>query len=97
MSGIKIPVSAELNQQDIGQQIKQVEGALNDLGRVAEEAARARFTPISKVSLDDVRKMRQEFEAMVRLAPGLKKALDAGGQGKSGRSSSTPGSRLTCC
>lgn len=81
MSGIKIPVSAELNQQDIGQQIKQVEGALNDLGRVAEEAGRARFTPISKISLDDVRKMRQEFEAMVRLAPGLKKALDAGGQG----------------
>lgn len=81
MSGIKIPVSAELNQQDIGQQIKQVEGALNDLGRVAEEAGRARFTPISKISLDDVRKMRQEFEAMVRLAPGLKKALDSGGQG----------------
>lgn len=67
MNGIKIPVSAELNQQDIGQQIKQVEGALNDLGRVAEEAGRARFTPISKISLDDVRKMRQEFEAMVRL------------------------------
>lgn len=81
MNGIKIPVSAELNQQDIGQQIKQVEGALKDLGRVAEEAGRARFTPISKISLDDVRKMRQEFEAMVRLAPGLKKALDAGGQG----------------
>jgi hypothetical protein len=81
MSGIKIPVSAELNQQDISQQIKQVEGALNDLGRVAEEAGRARFTPISKISLDDVRKMRQEFEAMVRLAPGLKKALDAGDQG----------------
>ena len=81
MSGIKIPVSAELNQQDISQQIKQVEGALNDLGRVAKEAGRARFTPISKISLDDVRKMRQEFEAMVRLAPGLKKALDAGGQG----------------
>lgn len=36
MSGIKIPVSAELNQQDIGQQIKQVEGALNDLGRVPD-------------------------------------------------------------
>lgn len=81
MSGIKIPVNAELNQQDIGQQIKQVEGALNDLGRVAEEAGRAKFTPISKMSLDDVRKMRQEFEAMVRLAPALKKALDAGGQG----------------
>lgn len=81
MSGIKIPVSAELNQQDIGQQIKQVESALNDLGRVAEEAGRAKFTPISKIGLDDVRKMRQEFEAMVRLAPGLKKALDSGGQG----------------
>lgn len=81
MSGIKIPVSAELNQQDIGQQIKQVESALNDLGRVAEAAGRAKFTPISKISLDDVRKMRQEFEAMVRLAPGLKKALNAGGQG----------------
>lgn len=81
MTGIKIPVSAELNQQNIDQQIKQVESALNDLGRAAEEAGRAKFTPISKVGLDDVRKMRAEFEAMVRLAPGLKKALSAGGQG----------------
>lgn len=81
MSGIKIPVSAELNQQDISQQIKQVEAALNGLGRTAAEAGRAKFTPISKISLDDVQKMRREFEAMVRLAPGLKKALDSGGQG----------------
>lgn len=81
MSGINIPVSAQLNQQDINQQIKQVEAALNGLGRTAAEAGRAKFTPISKISLDDVQKMRREFEAMVRLAPGLKKALESGGQG----------------
>lgn len=81
MSGIKIPVSADLNQQDIGQQINQVKAALNDLGRVAEDAGRAKFSPISKLSLDDVKKMRAEFEAMVRIAPGLKKALSDGGQG----------------
>ena len=80
MSDIKIPVSAELNQQEIDQQIAQVKAALTDLARVAEQAGKTRFTPISKIDLEDVRAMRAEFEAMVRLAPALKKALSLGGQ-----------------
>lgn len=78
---IKIPVQAELNQTDIAQQIKQLEAAFNDLGRVAQDAGRIDFKPISKTSLEDARKMKQEFDAIVRMAPGLKRALEAGGQG----------------
>lgn len=81
MSGIKIPVSAELNQQDVQQQIKAVQAAFNDLGITAMQAGKIKFNPISKLSLEDAKKMRQEFDAMVRLAPGLQKALNAGGQG----------------
>ncbi|WP_189654384.1 lytic transglycosylase domain-containing protein [Pseudomonas fluorescens] len=78
---IKIPVQAELNQTDIAQQIKQLEAAFNDLGRVAQEAGRIDFKPISKTSLEDARRMKQEFDAIVRMAPGLKRALETGGQG----------------
>jgi len=78
---IKIPVSAELNQQQITGQIEQVRDALNNLGRDAQGAGKIRFDPINQVSLDNVKKMRAEFEAIVRMSPGLKKALDAGGQG----------------
>ncbi|GJE46132.1 lytic transglycosylase domain-containing protein [Methylobacterium soli] len=77
---IKIPVTAELNQQDVQAQIKQMEAALNDLGRVAQDAGRLRFTPVTKTTLDDIKRMRAEFDAMVRMAPGLKRALEAGGQ-----------------
>lgn len=78
---IKIPVSAELNQQDVNRQISQMEDALNELGRVAQEAGKVRFTPVSKTSIEDVSRIRKEFEAMTRMAPGLKRALEAGGQG----------------
>lgn len=78
---IKIPVEAKLNQQDISAQIQQIEAALNDLGRVAQQAGRISFSPISKTSLEDARRMKSEFEAMVRMAPGLKRALENGGQG----------------
>lgn len=77
---ITIPVSAELNQQAVTQQIEQMKAALNGLGRVAQDAGRVRFTPVSKIGLEDARKMRQEFESMVRMAPGLKRALESGGQ-----------------
>lgn len=78
---IKIPVAAELNQQDITAQIQKIEAALNDLGRVAQAAGRIQFNPISGTTLDQAKRIRAEFEAIQRLGPGLKRALEAGGQG----------------
>ena len=78
---IKIPVTAELNQQQLTGQIDQVRDALNNLGRDAQGAGKIKFNPINNVTLENVKKMRAEFEAIVRMSPGLKKALDAGGQG----------------
>ena len=78
---IKIPVSAELNQQAITQQIDSVRDALNSLGKDAQGAGKIKFEPINKVSLENVKKMRTEFDAIVKMSPGLKKALAAGGQG----------------
>lgn len=78
---IKIPVSAELNQQQITGQIEQVRDALNNLGRDAQGAGKIKFEPINSVSLENVKKMRAEFEAIVKMSPGLKKALDSSGQG----------------
>jgi soluble lytic murein transglycosylase-like protein len=78
---IKIPVNAELNQQDVQQQIQQMQDALNNLGRTAQQAGKIKFNPVNSVTLDSVKKMRAEFDAMVRMSPGLKRALEAGGQG----------------
>lgn len=77
---IKIPVSAELNQQAITQQIDSVRDALNSLGKDAQGAGKIKFEPINKVSLENVKKMRTEFDAIVKMSPGLKKALGAAGQ-----------------
>lgn len=81
---IKIPISAELNQQDISAQIKQVQDAFNSLGQTAAKAGRIKFEPIDKLSLDQAQKMRKEFETMVRISPGLRKSLD--GAKQTGRS-----------
>ena len=78
---IKIPVNAELNQQDLQAQVQQMEAALNDLGRVARDAGKVKFSPITGTTLEDLKRIRAEFEAIQRMAPGLKKALEAGGQG----------------
>jgi hypothetical protein len=78
--GIKIPINAELNQQDLNDQLKQVQAAFNSLGQAAEKAGHIKFAPISKMSLDDATKMRKEFETMVRLSPGLRKSLESAGQ-----------------
>uniref|UniRef100_A0AAU6W210 Membrane-bound lytic murein transglycosylase C n=1 Tax=Pseudomonas phage Touem01 TaxID=3138548 RepID=A0AAU6W210_9VIRU len=78
---IKIPVNATLNQQDVEAQIQKMEGALNGLGEVAQKAGKIRFSPISKTTLDDVKRIRAEFDAMVRMSPGLKNVLQGGGQG----------------
>lgn len=81
MSGIKIPVSAELNEQDVQAQIKQIEQALNALGKVAQDAGRVKFTPISNTTVQEAKRLRQEFEAMLRMAPSLQKTLAGAGQG----------------
>lgn len=78
---INIPINAQLNQQELSQEIKQVEQAFNELGKVAEQAGRIKFAPISKLSLEDAKRMRQEFDAMVRMSPGLRRTLQQSGQG----------------
>lgn len=78
---IVIPVTAELNQQAITQQVDQMRDALNNLGRVAQDAGKIKFNPISEVTLGATKQMRAEFDAMVKMSPGLKRALEAGGQG----------------
>ncbi|WP_443698721.1 transglycosylase SLT domain-containing protein [Pseudomonas sp.] len=78
---IKIPVEAEFNAGDLKAQLDSIRQAFNDLGREAEKAGRVKFSPISSANVDDVRRMKNEFEAMLRLSGGLRKALDGAGQG----------------
>lgn len=77
---IKVPISASLNQGDINQQIRAIEKAFNELGKSAEKAGKIKFTPISNTTLEQAKEIRKQFEAMVRLSPGLQSAMAAGSQ-----------------
>lgn len=77
---IKIPVSAEFNDDDLKQQLGQITEAFNQLGREAAKVSGVKFQPISKASVDEARAMRREFETMLRISGGLRKTLEGSGQ-----------------
>ncbi|MDV7210770.1 hypothetical protein R4769_06170, partial [Azotobacter beijerinckii] len=77
---IKVPVSAEFNDDGLKQQLSEITRAFNQLGAEASKVSGAKFQPISKASVDEARKMRQEFEAMLHISGGLRRTLANAGQ-----------------
>lgn len=77
---IRIPVSAEFNNDELKQQLSQITAAFNQLGAEARKVSGVKFTPISKASVDDARRMNAEFERMLRISGGLRRNLQDSGQ-----------------
>jgi len=77
---IKIPVSAELNADDMKRQIEGIRAALNSLGASAAKASGAKFNPVTDLDIERVRKLRREFESLMRVSPGLRRRVAASGQ-----------------
>lgn len=77
---VKIPVSAELNADDMKRQIEGIRAALNSLGATAAKASGAKFSPVSDMDIERVRKLRREFESLQRVSPGLRRRISASGQ-----------------
>jgi len=77
---IKIPVSAELNTESVRREIEQMRAALNSLGSVAAKAGGAKFRPIDELDIERVRRLKREFESLLRVSPGLRRRVAASGQ-----------------
>lgn len=77
---IKIPVSAELNTESVRREIEQMRAALNSLGSVAAKAGGAKFQPIDELDIERVRRLKREFESLLRVSPDLRRRVAASGQ-----------------
>lgn len=77
---IRIPVSAAFNSDDLKREIEGVRAALNNLGAAAAKANGAKFRPVDDLDIERVRRLRREFESLMRVSPGLRKRVAASGQ-----------------
>jgi len=84
MAGIKIPVAAEFSSADAEKAVQQFRQQMNALGQQIAQANKVKFTPVDKASLDDIRKVVQQFEQLRRIQGGLNQRLKATGQGNAG-------------
>jgi hypothetical protein len=80
MSRVEIPVEAKLNAGDIDAELKQLTQKINALGQAIAKANQVKFNPISKASLDDVKRMNDQFERLKRTSQ-LGQDLNRTGQG----------------
>jgi hypothetical protein len=78
--GIGIPISATLNPADVEKSIAQFTAQLNKLGSVIAKMNKAKFDPIGKGTIEDLKKVAAQMEAIKRVQGGLRQRLGATGQ-----------------
>ena len=77
---IKIPVQASFDSTSVEQQVQHFQKRLNELGQQIAQANKLKFTPVNKTTLEDLRKVTQQFEALRRVSGELNKRINATGQ-----------------
>lgn len=77
---IKIPVSADFDSSQIEAQLQQFRQQLNSLGQQIAQANKVQFNPIGRTTVDDLRKVTAQFEALKRVSGDLNKRINATGQ-----------------
>lgn len=80
MSGIKIPVSADLNGADVEKTISKLNEQMNRLGQTVASVNRVKFNPVGSGSLDDLKKIEAKFQELIRISGGLRDRIKATGQ-----------------
>lgn len=81
---IRIPISADFDPSQVEQQLQQFRQQLNALGQQIAQANKVQFNPIGKTTVEDMRRVIQQFEALKRVSGDLNKRINATGQGGSG-------------
>lgn len=80
MSNIKIPVEASFDGESVRKQLEQFQSQLNKLGQQIAQANKIKFEPVTKATVDDMRRVGQQFEALKRVSGDLNKRINATGQ-----------------
>lgn len=77
---IKIPIAADFDGSKVEAQLQAFRQQLNALGTQIAAANKVKFDPVGKTSLDDMRKMVAQFEALKRVSGDMNKRINATGQ-----------------
>jgi hypothetical protein len=81
---IKIPVSADLDTSGIDKKLASMREAMNRMGAEALKTGKIRFEPVTKTSIDEMKKANAEFERMLKISGGLRKNIAESGQSGKG-------------
>lgn len=84
MADVKIPVSAEFDSGDIDRVVQQFTGQMNRLASSVAQVNNTKFEPVSSTTVDDIKKVTQQFEALKRISDSFRNRLKETGQDKLG-------------
>ncbi|MGY4478644.1 hypothetical protein [Bradyrhizobium sp. USDA 3364] len=77
---IKIPVEAQFDKGDVTQALQQFTQEFNRLGATIAQANRVKFTPISKSTLEDMKKLEATYRSLLKVSGDLRSRVNATGQ-----------------
>ena len=77
---IKIPVSTEFDDGDINKAIADFTAKINRLGASVAQANKLKFNPVDRAAADDMRKLEQQFQALLKINASLRQRMKATGQ-----------------
>ena len=77
---IKIPIAADFDGSKVEAQLQAFRQQLNALGTQIAAANKVKFDPVGKTSIEDMRKMIGQFEALKRVSGDMNKRINATGQ-----------------
>lgn len=82
MSTVKIPIEATFAAGAVEAELDKLTQKINQLGNSFAKVSGEQWNPISKVAVDDIKKMADQFERLKKGAPNVRDALNKAGQGK---------------
>ncbi|MBN6729292.1 hypothetical protein [Burkholderia multivorans] len=80
MSGVQIPVEAKLDTGDLDAELARLTQKINALGQSIAQANKVKFNPIDRATLDDLKRINAQFEAIKRASPNFAQRVAASGQ-----------------
>lgn len=78
--GVKIPVGASFDPGDLTAAIEKMVAQLNKMGNAVAAANKVKFEPITKASIEDVRRYTAQFEQLKKVQDQLRQRIRATGQ-----------------
>lgn len=78
--GINVKVGAELNDGDVDRTVRDLTSKVNKMGAEIARQNKIKFNPVDKAALDDLRKLEQQFNTLLKINASLRQRMRATGQ-----------------